>query len=130
LATGEGPYLRTGDLAFWRDGELFVTGRTQDLLEISGYKHYPNDIEATVQACHPALLPNRGAVFTVTPKGEAERLVVVQEVQRNRVDPAELPGIIEAVRAAVTEHHGVETHDVVLVKPMRMPTTPTGKIQR
>src|SRR5699024_1248984 len=63
--TGEGPFLRTGDLGFLRSGELFVAGRVKDLVVIGEANYYPNDIEATVQDCHPALLSGRGAVSAV-----------------------------------------------------------------
>lgn len=131
LAGGEGPYLRTGDLGFFHHGELFITGRCRDLITLGGYSYYPNDIEMTVQDSHPALLPGRGAVFTVIDKStKADRLVVVQEVQRHRGGDAEPADIIAAIRAAITAHHGVDADAVVLVKPMRVATTPTGKIQR
>src|SRR5262249_49457161 len=55
--SGDGPYLRTGDLGFMHDGELFVTGRIKDLIIIRGKNHYPHDIELTVEGCHDALRP-------------------------------------------------------------------------
>jgi acyl-CoA synthetase (AMP-forming)/AMP-acid ligase II len=129
--TGEGPFLRTGDLGFLRSDELFITGRCKDLIIIRGGKYYPNDIEITVHDCHPALLRGRGAVFAVTPEsGAAEQLVVVQEVDRNRVGEADLTDVVDAIRAAITDHHGIQAHTVVLVEPMRIPTTSSGKIQR
>lgn len=129
--TGEGPYLRSGDLGFFRDGELYVTGRCKDLMTIDGYSHYPNDIELTVQACHPALMPSRGAVFQLpTERYAPEYLVVVQEVHHHEaagVDPGDL---IASIRAAIRTHHGIDAQAVVLLKPMRIPTTTSGKIQR
>ncbi|WP_046301995.1 fatty acyl-AMP ligase [Mycobacterium sp. UM_Kg27] len=129
--TGEGPYLRSGDLGFFRDGELYVTGRCKDLMTIDGYSHYPNDIELTVQACHPALMPSRGAVFQLpTERYAPEYLVVVQEVHHHEaagVDPSDL---IASIRAAIRTHHGIDAQAVVLLKPMRIPTTTSGKIQR
>jgi acyl-CoA synthetase (AMP-forming)/AMP-acid ligase II len=128
--TGEGPFLRTGDLGFLRSGELFITGRCKDLITIRGAKYYPNDIELTVQDCHPAFLPGRGAVFAVTPEPDAaEQLVVVQEVNR-RIGEAELREIVDAIQAAITKHHRIQANSVVLVEPMRIPTTSSGKIQR
>jgi acyl transferase domain-containing protein/acyl-CoA synthetase (AMP-forming)/AMP-acid ligase II/acyl carrier protein len=129
--TGDGPFLRTGDLGFLHSGELFVTGRCKDLIIIRGSNHYPNDIELTVQDCNPALLRGRGAVFAITPEpGGAEQLVVVQEVDPSRVDEAELTEIIRAIRTAVTERHEIRTHAVVLAQPLQLPTTSSGKIQR
>lgn len=64
--TGEGPFLRTVDLGFLKDGELFVTGRLKDLIIIRGRNHYPHDIERTVEECHPGLRPGAGAAFAIT----------------------------------------------------------------
>ncbi|WP_236734090.1 fatty acyl-AMP ligase [Mycolicibacter kumamotonensis] len=129
--TGEGPYLRTGDLGFFRGSELFVTGRCKDLMTIGGCSHYPNDIEMTVQDCHPALLPGRGAAFQLPTKRNApEHLVVVQEVHHHDgagIDPNEL---IDRAREAIRTHHGIDAQTLVLLKPMRIPTTTSGKIQR
>jgi acyl-CoA synthetase (AMP-forming)/AMP-acid ligase II len=129
--TGEGPFLRTGDLGFLRSGEVFVTGRCKDLIIIRGDNYYPNDIEMTVQDCHPALLSGRGAVFAVMPEsGAAEQLVVVQEVALPRVGDVELAEMVAAMQTAINEHHGIQADSVVLVGPMRIPTTSSGKIQR
>ena len=129
--TGRGPFLRTGDLGFFRSGELFVTGRRKDLIIIRGTNHYPEDIELTVQACHPALLRGRGAVFSVAPGPDvAEQLVVVQEVNHHQLGEAELTEIVDAIRTAITEHHEIQVDAVVLVEPLRIPTTSSGKIQR
>ncbi|MGH3558261.1 MAG: beta-ketoacyl synthase N-terminal-like domain-containing protein, partial [Mycobacterium sp.] len=127
----DGPFLRTGDLGFLRSGELFVTGRRKDVIIIRGNNYYPNDIELTVQNCNPALLPGRGAVFSVTPGPDvAEQLVVVQEVNRGQVSEAELSEVVHAIRTAITERHGIQAHAVVLVEPLSIPTTSSGKIQR
>ncbi|MDD7812435.1 fatty acyl-AMP ligase [Mycobacterium sp. CSUR Q5927] len=129
--TGEGPYLRSGDLGFFRDGELFVTGRCKDLMTIGGYSHYPNDIELTVQACHPALLPSRGAVFLLPGKRKApEHLAVVQEVHHHEAVGVDLDELIQSIRVAIRTDHGIDAQTVVLLKPMRIPTTTSGKIQR
>jgi amino acid adenylation domain-containing protein len=79
--TGEGPFLRTGDLGFIRDNELFVTGRLKDLIIIRGRNHYPQDIEHTVEQSYPAIRWNSSAAFSVEIDGE-EHLVVVAEVER------------------------------------------------
>lgn len=130
--TGEGPFLRTGDMGFLCQGEVFVTGRWKDLVTIGDSNYYPNNIEPTVQASHPALLADRGAVFAVQPKpNDDTRLVVVQELDyRQQVAESEYAAIMESIRAAVREQHGLETHDVLLVPAMRVPTTSSGKIQR
>ncbi|UVO14166.1 fatty acyl-AMP ligase [Mycobacterium sp. SVM_VP21] len=127
--TGQGPFLRTGDRGFLHDGELFIVGRCQDLITIDGTHYYPNDIEMTVQACDPVLLAGRGAVFAVEPRWNAvEQLTVVQEVHRHHT--VELGEVIEKIRAAIDTHHKIQAHTVLLVKPMSIPTTTSGKIQR
>ncbi len=129
--TGRGPFLRTGDLGFFRSEELFVTGRRKDLIIIRGTNHYPEDIELTVQACHPALMRGRGAVFSVAQGPDAaERLVVVQEVNHYQLGEAELNAIVDAIRTAVTERHEIQADAVVLAEPLKIPTTSSGKIQR
>ena len=129
--TGEGPFLRTGDLGFLHSGELFVTGRRKDLIIIRGTNHYPNDIELTVQNTNPALLRGRGAVLSIAPEpGAAEQLVVVQEVDPSRLSGEQADEAMQIIRTAVTESHSVRTHAVVLVQPLQLPTTSSGKIQR
>jgi len=127
LDTGEGPFLRTGDLGFVRDGELYVTGRIKDLVIIRGRNHYPQDVELTAERSHPDLRPGCGAAFSVEVGGE-ERLVLVQEVERRRREGFE--EIAEAVRRAVAEEHEVQVHDVVLMRVGTVPKTSSGKIQR
>lgn len=128
--TGEGPYLRTGDLGFLRAGEIFITGRCKDLIIIRGNNYYPNDIEKTVQGSHPALLSGRGAAFSIAPKpGDGEELVVVQEVSPS-ADAAGFTTVLEKIKAVIIRHHGIGVHAVALVEPGSIPTTSSGKIQR
>ena len=129
--TREGPFLRTGDLGFVHDDELFITGRCKDLIIVAGNHYYPNDIEASVQSCHPVLLAGRGAAFAVTSEsGTAEQLVVVQEVARQRIRESDLPHLVGAAGAALSKHHGVVPQRIVLVDQLTIPTTSSGKIQR
>jgi amino acid adenylation domain-containing protein/thioester reductase-like protein len=125
--TGEGPFLRTGDLGFLKDGELFITGRLKDLIIIRGRNLYPQDIELTVERCHPALRSGCGAAFAVE-VAQAERLVVVQEVERHQ--SPDLDAVVDAIRRAVAEEHEVQVYAVVLIKTGSIPKTSSGKIQR
>ncbi|MFY2558179.1 amino acid adenylation domain-containing protein [Corallococcus terminator] len=127
--TGEGPFLRTGDLGFLQDEELFVTGRLKDLIIIRGRNHYPQDLELTAARSHPALRPDGGAAFSIEAEG-AERLVIVHEVERVALRKANLEEVIEAVRAAISEHHELQVHAVVLLRPGQLSKTSSGKIQR
>ncbi|WP_409436886.1 fatty acyl-AMP ligase [Mycobacterium sp. SMC-14] len=128
--TGEGPFLRTGDLGFLSNGDLYITGRYKDLVVIGGANYYPNDIEVTVQGCHPAFLSGRSAVFAVTPESGAAQLVMVQEVDRERVTEGDLNEMVNAVQAALASHHGIQADSIVLVQPRSIPITSSGKVQR
>ncbi|HET6706959.1 beta-ketoacyl synthase N-terminal-like domain-containing protein [Amycolatopsis sp.] len=129
LADGSGPYLRTGDLGVFVEGELFVTGRAGDLMIFQGRNVYPQDIEATAVRSHPLLRATRAAAFSVPVDGE-ERLVVVQEVARPRVTAGELAELTSAIRQAVTGEHGLGIHELVLVAPRKIPVTSSGKVRR
>jgi acyl-CoA synthetase (AMP-forming)/AMP-acid ligase II len=126
--TGEGPFLRTGDLGFVQDGELFITGRLKDLIVIRGRNHYPQDIEQTVQAVHPGLRPGCGAAFEVWKDGRP-LLVVVQEVER-RCRALDVARLVGDMRQAVAEHHELQVHDVRLLRHGSLPKTSSGKVQR
>jgi acyl-CoA synthetase (AMP-forming)/AMP-acid ligase II len=124
-------WLRTGDLGFLDEaGELFITGRIKDLVIIRGINHYPQDIEHTVQALHPALRQNCGAVFSVPDDQGEESLVIVQEIERterNRIDAVEMTGLI---REGITDQHELFARHIVLIRQGSLPKTTSGKIQR
>jgi acyl-CoA synthetase (AMP-forming)/AMP-acid ligase II/acyl carrier protein len=124
----DGPYLRTGDLGFLYDGELFVTGRLKEVIIIRGRNYYPQDIELTVQHAHPALIPSAGAAFSVEVEGE-ERLVIVQEVDR-RYHDSDFREITRQIRRAVAEEFDLDVYAVVLIRQASLPRTTSGKIQR
>ncbi|OBI76556.1 acyl-CoA synthetase [Mycobacterium sp. E740] len=126
--TPDGPWLRTGDLGFVYEGELFIVGRIKDLLIIRGRNHYPEDIEATVQE----ITRGRAAAISV-PLHSTEKLVTVIELKA----PAELDSaaswlstVKSDVTAAISNAHGINVSDLVLVAPGAIPTTTSGKIRR
>lgn len=127
--TSEGPFLRTGDLGFLHDGELFITGRLKDLMIIRGRNHYPQDIELTAWNSHPSLAANAGAAFSIEVAGQ-EELVIIQEVERSSRRKLNVGEVTGAIRRAVAENHELETRAVVLLKPMSLPKTSSGKVQR
>ena len=152
--TGAGPYLRTGDLGFLKDGELFVTGRLKDLIILDGRNHYPQDIELTVEQSHPGIRRGCCVAFSVDQRG-AERLVVLAEVDRaywsgarmedraSKRENGELHDadersvtlnrrslILKAIRRAVSEKHEARVAEVLLLKPASIAKTPSGKHQR
>ena len=127
-ANGDGPFLRTGDLGFLEDGELFVTGRLKDMIILRGRNIYPQDVEWTAERCHPALRAGGAAAFAVEVDGE-ERLAIVHEVERNR-DQAAVEEIFAAVRRAVALELDIEVYAIRLIKTTSLPRTSSGKVQR
>jgi natural product biosynthesis luciferase-like monooxygenase protein len=125
---GQGPFLRTGDLGFIQNGELFVTGRLKDMMLIRGRNFYPQDIEQTVERSHPMLRPGCAAAFSIDVDNE-ERLVIVQEVDRH-YKPEQKDQIIRAIRGAVAEAHEVHVYALALLKQGQILKTSSGKIQR
>ncbi len=127
--TPDGPWLRTGDLGFIYEGELFIVGRIKDLLIIRGRNHYPEDIEATVQE----ITHGRVAAISV-PVNSTEELVTVIELKKpTETDDTAMRWLGEvksAVTAAVSNAHGLNVGDLVLVPSGAIPTTTSGKIQR
>ena len=126
--TGEGPFLRTGDLGYLADGELHITGRLKELIILRGKNHYPHDIEATVAASHPLLRRDCGAAFSVDVTGH-EELVVFQEVKR-QTPPEKIFEIKCAIQQALAEDRAIKPYSVVLFKPNTIPKTSSGKIMR
>ena len=130
--TGEGPYLRTGDIGFIHQARLFVSGRIKDLIIVRGLKHYPQDIELTVERAHPAVRAGCSAAFAVEQE-EGEQLVIVAEVEARAggaLSDAELSQVLGAIRVAVTATHHVAPASVTLVGPGVVPKTTSGKLQR
>jgi acyl-CoA synthetase (AMP-forming)/AMP-acid ligase II len=127
-ADGEGPFLRTGDLGFMHDGELYVTGRIKDVVIVRGRNHHPQDIEETVQGVHESLRKGNGGVFDYEQEGRAG-IVVVQEIDRRgrKLDPAEL---ISDIRQSIAEKHDLMVLEVCLIDSGTIPKTSSGKVRR
>jgi acyl-CoA synthetase (AMP-forming)/AMP-acid ligase II/acyl carrier protein len=126
-AGGRGPFLRTGDLGFVRDGLLFVTGRSKDLIVIRGRNLYPQDLEHAAARAHPALRGGGGAAFAVD-DGRSERLTIVHEIASD--DPETCHAAVTAIREAITRAFLVEPHAVTLIPPRALPKTSSGKVRR
>ncbi len=127
--TPEKPWLRTGDLGFLSQGELFIVGRIKDILIVRGRNHYPDDIEATVQEI------SRGRAAAIAIVDEAtEKLVVIVEVKKRGEADEEVAenfrNVHQQVVSAVSNSHGVAVDDVVLVSPGAIPITTSGKVRR
>lgn len=120
-------WLRTGDLGFFDEGELFITGRLKDMIIVRGVNRYPQDIEATVESANVRLRSGGAAAFAVE-HWDREQLVIVCEVERG--PNVELTGLTQVVRQAVAAEHEIMVDVVVLVRANSVPKTSSGKVQR
>jgi len=121
-------FLRTGDLGFLRDRQLFVTGRRKDLIIVRGQNYYPHDIERTAVACHPVLRAGHAAAFSTSSRiGESVCLALELVPQRVQPDYEEIGG---AVRQAVAHVHDLTVHAIALLRAGDLPMTTSGKVQR
>ena len=146
--TGEEPFLRTGDLGFLKEGELFVSGRIKDLIIIDGTNHYPQDIEWTVEQCHPGLRVGGCAAFSIGANGR-EQLVVAAEVKprhypvgsgntadrppkgkNNNRYPLNVVEAVRTIRGSISAQYDLQTYDIVLLKAGTIFKTSSGKIRR
>ena len=128
LDTGDGPFMRTGDLGFVDErGEVFCAGRIKDLVIVRGRNFYPQDIELCAEQSHPAVRPGCSAAFAADVEGE-ERLVVCFEVDPKKTD--DVDEVLGVVKQAVAEEFELLPYAVVATKPRTVPKTSSGKIQR
>jgi hypothetical protein len=125
LAGGEGPFLRTGDLGFMREGILHVSGRIKDVMIIHGQNVYPQDLEATARLAMPGIA--EAAAFTLSDQATERAVLVIEESKRAAGNAA---SILEAVRAAISANNGIDLDHVVLTRHRTLPKTSSGKIQR
>ena len=135
LTSGEGPFLRTGDLGVLHEGEIIVTGRLKDLLIVRGLKHYPQDLELTAERQHPALRSGCAAAFAVD--GDAgEGVAIAVEVDPRLLSSEaherslQLRCAASAIRRAIAEEHGIVLEAVSLLAIGTMPKTTSGKLRR
>ena len=119
-----GPFLHTGDLGFFHNGELFITGRIKNLIIIAGKNHYPQDIERTIAASHHAIRIEGCAVFALHEEG-IERIVALVEMHPRELEDME--DIEKMIQGAVAEAHELQLHDIRLIMPGGIPKTTSGK---
>jgi acyl-CoA synthetase (AMP-forming)/AMP-acid ligase II/alkylation response protein AidB-like acyl-CoA dehydrogenase/acyl carrier protein len=148
--SGAGPFLRTGDLAFMRDGELFITGRLKDLIIINGRNVYPQDVEEVIERAIDFIEPNMCAAFSVEIDGQ-ERLAIVAEANRSLVRAAQqaakdaskaeqlrakddylakIESMAHNICQVIGQQFDVSVSSIVFVKPGTFPRTTSGKVQR
>ena len=122
-------FLRTGDLGFLNNKQLYITGREKDLIIVRGANHYPQDIEWTVENADPAFRAGCGAAFSVQVEGQ-EKLVVVSELEREYLKKADVKELARVVSQRIATEHELQLHGLVLLKTATVPRTSSGKIQR
>jgi acyl carrier protein len=123
-------FVRSGDLGFIHDGELYVSGRSKDIIIINGKNYYPQDIELAVANAHPDLVKDGGATFSVVDKDGLEQVIVTHEITRVRARDHDFDAIRKRVTAVISELFEIELAGFVLLKPGRVAKTSSGKIKR
>ncbi|MDJ0742604.1 MAG: fatty acyl-AMP ligase [Xenococcaceae cyanobacterium MO_167.B27] len=111
-------FLRTGDLGFIHEGQLYITGRLKDVLMLWGLTHYPNHIEQTVEQSHPGIASNSSAAFSITVDGE-ERLAIAAEVKRSYRKHLDLDDVVETLRWKVFEEHFADIYAISRSEALR-----------
>ncbi len=129
IDTKEGPFMRTGDLGFFLDEEVYITGRIKELIIIDGSNYYPQDIEWSVENAHDAIRPHGASAFSVALDGR-ERLIIMVELDprfARDMDEAQERQVRRAIKSIVSAEHDLSVHDIAFVS--RLPKTTSGKIQ-
>lgn len=126
--SGSGPWLRTGDLGFMYDGELFVCGRRKDLLIVRGRNLHPQDLERAIGDAHSQVRAGCVVAFA-TEHDDIEEIVIVVEL-RESTPPDRYQTILSTAREVLADGFGVRPLEVVLVNPRTLPKTSSGKLRR
>jgi acyl-CoA synthetase (AMP-forming)/AMP-acid ligase II len=124
----EGLFLRTGDLGFIHNSELYVTGRIRDIVIVRGRNIHSEDIELVAQGAHPELRANRGVAFGVDGDDE-EGVVILLEVKAT-LHSARTDEVILKVRAAINRVHGFDPMEIALLHRRTTELTSSGKHAR
>ncbi len=126
-ADGQGPFLRTGDMGFIFENELYIFGRIKDIIIVRGKKYAPQDIEISVQNSHEGIRKGNIAAFGITVDNEERLVVVAEKSDSEEFDNQEIYNkIIQHVSGEI----GISTYEIVLIKPRTIQKTTSGKIQR
>jgi acyl-CoA synthetase (AMP-forming)/AMP-acid ligase II/acyl carrier protein len=123
-------WLRSGDLGFIADGELFITGREKDLIIVNGKNYHPQDIEWVAQSQNPSIRNSSGAAFSGSEAGNGrEEVVLVQEIERG-IGQTEYAELCQLIHKAVLNDLELALKKIVLIRVATVPRTSSGKIQR
>jgi fatty-acyl-CoA synthase len=118
-------WLHSGDVGYMADGQLFVCGRTKDLIIRHGRKYHPPDLESAIAGL-PGISPSGVVVFGITRLEEPDQVIAVIEARASRVH-AEL---LELARQRVRETAGLELDRIIIARPGTVPRTTSGKVRR
>lgn len=122
-------WLRTGDLGFIHQGELYISGRQKDLIIIRGKNYFPQDLEQSFSTSYSDFKTDAAAAFAITVDGE-EKLVVMQEIKRTRIKKIDGEAAMEAIRQTISQQHELQAYAILLVKQGAIPKTTSGKVRR
>ena len=123
-------YMATGDLGFIDHGALYVSGRCKEMFIINGRNFYPQDIENSLVGDSELIAPHGGALFEVATDEFNNQLVLVQELNRKGMKHTDHQSLINQLVDRVSQVHELKLAAVILIKPMTLPKTSSGKIQR
>ena len=129
LGCDPGKWLRTGDLGFLYEDQLFITGRMKDLLIVNGQNYYPQDLESTVQEALWELRDSCGAAWSEE-SAEGTRVYLVQELHRSATRATDFEMLFADMRRLIFEVHGLKLQEIALIRQGSLPKTSSGKIQR
>ncbi|RFA36127.1 hypothetical protein CAL65_11780 [Alkalilimnicola ehrlichii] len=121
--------VRSGDLGFISNGELYVTGRLKDLIIVNGVNHHPSDIETTVCNLHSGFRPDGSAAFSIVIDG-TERVAVAQEIERRALRELDIDKLLSQIRTSLWDDHRLMQPVIILTFGGSLPRTSSGKIKR
>lgn len=124
-----GPYLKTGDLGFLDNKELYITGRLKEIMCFRGRYHYPQHIEKNIETAHPALRPGACAAFSIDASDD-ERLILACEIKRSFLRKIDIEAWVDAIQEILADEHGLSVFAICFLKTGSMPKTSSGKIRR
>ena len=123
------PFLRTGDLGFMKEGELFVTGRSKDVIIVRGRNYYPQDIEQASEDSHNDVRRSGVVAFSYDDAGQ-EKVIICQELEKRAYRNPDVDTISASIRKAVWDTAELDVDEIILLKPAAIPKTSSGKVQR